>query len=125
AELVQEISAASNEQNSGADQINKAIQQLDQVIQENASATEEIASTAEELSSQAEQLMDTIGYFKIDRKNAGERGSARVAPKHIQAVHSGNKGHQKAPGGNDGSAQGIALDLADASGGLDDEFERS
>ena len=31
AELVQEISAASNEQNSGADQINRAIQQLDSV----------------------------------------------------------------------------------------------
>jgi len=125
AELVQEISAASNEQNSGADQINKAIQQLDQVIQENASATEEIASTAEELSSQAEQLMDTIGYFKIDRKNAGEKGSVRVPPKHIQAGCSGNNGRQKARGGNDGSAHGIVLDLADASGGLDEDFERS
>ncbi|MGE4553199.1 MAG: methyl-accepting chemotaxis protein, partial [Desulfovibrionaceae bacterium] len=38
AELVQEISAASAEQNSGASQINRAIQQLDQVIQQNASA---------------------------------------------------------------------------------------
>ncbi|MBF0565410.1 MAG: MCP four helix bundle domain-containing protein [Nitrospirae bacterium] len=38
AELVQEITAASNEQNTGAEQINKAIQQLDQVIQQNASA---------------------------------------------------------------------------------------
>ncbi|HEX8947535.1 MAG TPA: methyl-accepting chemotaxis protein, partial [Dissulfurispiraceae bacterium] len=56
AELVQEISAASNEQNSGAEQINKAIQQLDQVIQQNASASEEMASTSEELASQAEQL---------------------------------------------------------------------
>ena len=37
AELVQEISAASKEQDSGAEQINKAIQQLDQVIQQNAS----------------------------------------------------------------------------------------
>ena len=69
--------------------------------------------------------MDTIGYFKIDGKNAGERGPVRIPPKHIQAVHSGNNGHQKARGGNDGSAHGIVLDLADASGGLDDEFERS
>ncbi|HOW53709.1 MAG TPA: methyl-accepting chemotaxis protein [Syntrophorhabdaceae bacterium] len=65
AELVQEISAASNEQNTGADQINKAIQQLDQVIQQNASATEEMASTSEELSSQAENLKTAIGYFKL------------------------------------------------------------
>ncbi|HBA54141.1 MAG TPA: methyl-accepting chemotaxis protein [Syntrophorhabdus aromaticivorans] len=68
AELVQEISAASNEQNTGAEQINKAIQQLDQVIQQNASATEEMASTAEELSSQAEQLQETISFFKAGTK---------------------------------------------------------
>ena len=45
AELVQEISAASKEQDTGAEQVNKAIQQLDQVIQQNASASEEMAST--------------------------------------------------------------------------------
>lgn len=67
-ELVQEISAASNEQNTGADQINKALQQLDQVIQQNASASEEMASTAEELSSQAQQLQDTMIFFKTDQR---------------------------------------------------------
>ena len=66
AELVQEINAASNEQNTGADQINKALQQLDEVIQQNASASEEMASTAEELSVQAEQLQKTIDFFRID-----------------------------------------------------------
>jgi methyl-accepting chemotaxis protein len=65
AELVQEISAASKEQDAGADQINKAIQQLDQVIQQNASASEEMASTSEELSAQAEQLQDSIAFFKV------------------------------------------------------------
>ncbi|MBF0336825.1 MAG: MCP four helix bundle domain-containing protein [Nitrospirae bacterium] len=64
AELVQEITASSAEQNSGAEQINKAIQQLDQVIQQNASASEEMASTSEELSSQAEQLQSIISFFK-------------------------------------------------------------
>jgi methyl-accepting chemotaxis protein len=68
AELVQEISAASNEQNSGADQVNQAIQQLDQVIQQNSSASEEMASTSEELSSQAEQLQEIIAYFKLDTR---------------------------------------------------------
>ena len=66
ADLVQEISAASNEQNAGAEQINKAIQQLDQVIQQNAGASEEMASTAEELSGQAEQLQEVISFFKLD-----------------------------------------------------------
>lgn len=43
AELVQEVSRASREQQTGADQLNRAIQQLDQVIQQNAGAAEEIA----------------------------------------------------------------------------------
>ncbi len=66
AELVQEISAASREQTSGADQINKAIQQLDQVVQQNASSAEEVSSTAEELSSQAQQLQETMSFFKAE-----------------------------------------------------------
>ena len=65
AELVQEISAASREQDTGAEQINKAIQQLDSVIQQNASASEQMASTSEELSGQADQLQQSISYFRI------------------------------------------------------------
>ena len=82
AELVQEISAASKEQDMGAEQINKAIQQLDQVIQQNASAAEEMSATAEELASQSEQLQQTIGFFKIE---AGKAAQSVVRPaKQIQ-----------------------------------------
>ena len=66
AKLVQEISASSMEQNSGADQVNTAIQQLNQVTQQNAAASEEMATSAEELSSQAEQLNQLISFFKVD-----------------------------------------------------------
>jgi|GEM_PF-452477 len=64
AELVQEISAASREQNSGAEQINKAIQQLDEVIQQNVASAEELSSTAQEMTSQAEGLQGMIGFFR-------------------------------------------------------------
>ena len=63
--LVQEIAAASMEQNSGADQVNSAIQQLNQVTQQNAAASEELATSSEELASQAQQLKDNIAYFNI------------------------------------------------------------
>jgi len=74
AELVQEISTASNEQNSGAEQINKAVQQLDRVIQQNAQASEELAATSEELSSSSQEmssvlvkkLRETVAYFKTE-----------------------------------------------------------
>ncbi|MBD3309051.1 chemotaxis protein, partial [candidate division KSB3 bacterium] len=65
AELVQEISAASHEQNSGADQINKAIQQLDQVIQQNASVSQQMASAAEVLALQAQSLTNSIAFFDV------------------------------------------------------------
>jgi methyl-accepting chemotaxis protein len=64
--LVQEIAAASLEQNNGAGQVNNAIQQLNTVTQQNAAASEEMATSAEELASQAEQLNDIIAYFKTE-----------------------------------------------------------
>jgi len=70
AELVQEISAASREQDSGASQINKAIQQLDQVIQQNASSAEETSSTAEELTEQAGAVQQAISFFKVEAGDA-------------------------------------------------------
>ncbi|QTA88348.1 HAMP domain-containing methyl-accepting chemotaxis protein [Desulfonema magnum] len=66
AELVQEISAATNEQDRGAAQINLSVQQLNQVVQQNATASEETASTAEELSSQADQLRRVITFFRLN-----------------------------------------------------------
>ncbi len=80
ADLIQEISAASTEQNSGASQINQAVQQLDQVIQQNAAASEEMASTAEELSSQAEQLQTAIAFFKMDHDGRSRREFAARKP---------------------------------------------
>jgi methyl-accepting chemotaxis protein len=78
--LVQEISASSNEQKKGSDQINKAIQQLDQVIQQNASAAEEMAATTQELSSQADQLQSTVAFFRTERSgnNTDRNKTAKV-----------------------------------------------
>jgi len=64
--LVQEISAASADQNSATNQINNAIQQLNSITQQNAAASEELATGAEEMASQAEQLQGVIAYFRVD-----------------------------------------------------------
>jgi methyl-accepting chemotaxis protein len=67
ATLVQEIAAASAEQNSGATQIVKAIEQLSQVTQQNSAAAEEMSSTSEELASQAEALQEAISFFNTGK----------------------------------------------------------
>jgi methyl-accepting chemotaxis protein len=79
ARLVQEIAAASIEQNSGAEQINNAIQQLNVVVQQNAASSEELASSSEEMSSQAEQLAESVAFFKVEGKSRIEIGKMRKA----------------------------------------------
>lgn len=73
AKLVQEIAAASTEQNNGALQVNNAIQQLNNITQQNAAASEELATSAEELASQAEQLKEMISYFKVEETVSSSR----------------------------------------------------
>jgi len=137
AELVQEINAASNEQNTGAIQINQALQQLDQVIQQNASASEEMSATSEELSSQAESLLDMINYFKVDESHgAGQkRGAKRDPAIHQKSSESQTKGGWSrkksitnvAHLSRTAKGDGVALDMNGVNSGddsLDDEFEK-
>jgi methyl-accepting chemotaxis protein len=130
AELVQEISAATNEQNAGVEQINKAIQQLDQVIQQNAGASEEMASTAEELSSQAEQLESTIAFFKVNnaaRSIAREYGIKKVVQKPVSKsaiAHIKKEPAKPAMSATAARLAGVALDMGNGHDKLDDEFEK-
>jgi len=66
AALVQEITAASEEQSSSVGQINAAMQQLDKVTQQNAAGSEELAATAEEMLAQSENLQRVVSFFHLD-----------------------------------------------------------
>ena len=90
-ELVQEITAASEEQSAGLAQINGAIAQLSQTTQQNAAGSEELASTAEQMSSQAEELQQAMSFFKL-----GHGGG-------VGGGHGGN-GVSNGGGGNRGQA---------------------
>ncbi len=74
-DLVQEITAASQEQTTGVGQINVAMNQLNQITQQSASSSEELAATAEEMNAQASQLTELIGYFHVggEEKRQGSR----------------------------------------------------
>lgn len=66
AKLVQDITAASIEQNAGAEQINSALQRLNQVTQQNALSSDQLAHSSELLAKEAENLKDIIAFFKVD-----------------------------------------------------------
>ena len=133
AELVQEISAASREQDSGANQINSAIQQLDQVVQQNSSVSEEMAATAEELYGQSDMLRQTIAFFNVDNgQDDSSGGRERAARKrrtsgatvaHLRDTES----ERPAPGRKHATGEEDRLDLTedtDRDDRLDEEFER-
>lgn len=63
ADLVQEISSASEEQAKGMAQINSGMEQLSQVIQSNASAAEELSSAADSLQTNAVELEKLMNDF--------------------------------------------------------------
>ncbi len=120
AKLVQEIAAASVEQNSGADQVNNAIQMLNQVTQQNAAAAEEMATSSEELSSQADQLKEIISYFKIGEENTTRRQQQVVQKVHVAHTSSPLK-NVKPQATTKDQSKGVVLNLNDHK---DNEFDR-
>ena len=125
AELVQEITAASKEQDTGAEQINKALQQLEQVIQQNASAAEEMASTTQELTSQADQLVHALAFFNTGGETASIRKTvASVPAKRAQAAPQPIRVNGHGGGSNGAAKGGINLRLKDKKDDLDGDFER-
>jgi len=126
AELVQEITAASKEQDTGAEQINKALQQLEQVIQQNASASEEMASTTEQLTGQSDQLVSALSFFHTGDEDGGHlrrptmiKPPARLVSAPARAARPGATTAAKPQ-----TRGGVALRLNDKHDDLDGEFER-
>jgi methyl-accepting chemotaxis protein len=65
ADIVAEISAASQEQSAGIEQVNKAITQMDEVTQQNAALVEQAAAAAESLRMQARRLSASMARFTV------------------------------------------------------------
>jgi len=103
ADLVAEISAASQEQASGIDQVNRAIMQMDTVTQSNAAQIEELSSTSQSLAAQAEHMKAMVSHFTLGTDSGSAKstaatdrdapatkpatdGSAPTRPKNIQVL---------------------------------------
>ena len=67
-DIMAEITAASQEQSSGIEQVNQAITQMDEVTQQNAALVEEAAAAAESMEEQAQHLAQAVSAFKFKRK---------------------------------------------------------
>jgi len=123
AKLVQEITASSLEQNSGANQINNAITQLNEVTQQNAAAAEEMATASEELASQADELRSMVGFFNIGDKKVTKQNTKNTSFTNpsTQSISVHNKGFQTPPIAKKENSTGINIDLN--SGMSDNDYD--
>jgi uncharacterized phage infection (PIP) family protein YhgE len=97
--IMGEISAASQEQNSGVAQVGEAVMSLDQATQQNAALVEEMAAAASSLNSQAQDLVHAVAVFKLGGNESVVRSNVRSStPKSVpfngtelRAISAGSK----------------------------------
>jgi len=64
--IMEEITAASSEQQTGIEHINQALGQMDDITQQNAALVEEAAAAAESMREQTLKLSETVAVFKLE-----------------------------------------------------------
>ena len=65
-DIMADIASATQEQDTGIEQVNRAIIEMDTVIQQNAALVEQAAAAAESLQDQAGSLAQLVSVFKLD-----------------------------------------------------------
>jgi methyl-accepting chemotaxis protein len=97
ADIMAEITSASQEQSSGIEQINQAVSQMDEMTQQNAALVEQAAAAAQSMQDQAVELSRAVSIFKLD---AGEQPAAIAAParaSHVQVAHAPKQVKRSSP----------------------------
>jgi methyl-accepting chemotaxis protein len=85
ADIMSEITAASQEQRTGIEHVNQAIGQMDEMTQQNAALVEEAAAAAESMHDQTVRLTDAMHVFKLAH-DAVAVSAASVPVSPLQAV---------------------------------------
>ncbi|NHQ93112.1 methyl-accepting chemotaxis protein [Janthinobacterium lividum] len=80
ADIMGEITAATQEQSHGIEEVNQAIAQMDQMTQQNAALVEEAAAAAESMQEQAQNLGAAVSIFKLDGESAAQAAMPAPAP---------------------------------------------
>jgi methyl-accepting chemotaxis protein len=86
ADIIAEISAASQEQSVGISHVNDAIIRMDDTTQQNTALVEQAAAAAESLMEQADELMNTVSVFSIEGSVASHRTAPKSAPKSVASI---------------------------------------
>ncbi len=71
ADIMGEITAASQEQSAGIEQVNQAITHMDEATQQNAALVEQVSASARSLEDQSSGLVTTVRQFVLEQKAGG------------------------------------------------------
>ena len=86
ADIMGEITAATQEQSNGIEEVNQAITQMDEMTQQNAALVEEAAAAAESMQEQAQKLAQAVSIFKLSHDESVRRPAAAPRAKVAAAV---------------------------------------
>ncbi|MBS0395546.1 MAG: MCP four helix bundle domain-containing protein [Proteobacteria bacterium] len=79
-DIIAEISAASEEQASGIDQVGRAVTQMDELTQQNAALVEEAAAASEALAGSARRLDEMMSRYRVTAESAAAPAAAQPGP---------------------------------------------
>ncbi|MES2153105.1 MAG: methyl-accepting chemotaxis protein [Pseudomonadota bacterium] len=79
ADIMSEITAASQEQSMGIEQVNQAISQMDEMTVQNAALVEQAAAAAQSMNDEASVLSSAVAVFKL--RDVPVQARARAKPK--------------------------------------------
>ena len=130
-DIIAEISAASQEQAIGIDQVNRAIMSMDQTTQQNVGVVEQTANVAQAMRDQASQLQQQVQVFKISPGHQAERvpvlPSHTVTPMVRPVAHEGGRTTSKKSAAATPIARTVLVGATAKKDrghhGLDDSFE--
>ncbi len=86
-DIMAEISAASQEQSSGIEQVNQTITHMDETTQQNAALVEEATAAARSMEEQAQSLAQTVAVFVLEDSIDATQGKA-PAPSNVKTMPS-------------------------------------
>ncbi|MEA9565215.1 methyl-accepting chemotaxis protein [Xanthomonas sp. WHRI 8932A] len=89
-DIMGEISAASQEQSSGIEQVNLTVTQMDEATQQNAALVEEATAAARAMEEQAGQLTEAVAVFKLSQV-AAPASAAFAAKPAVRALPSSKR----------------------------------
>jgi len=75
-DIMAEISAASQEQSAGIEQVNQTVVQMDETTQQNAALVEEATAAARSMEEQAAHLANVVSVFQLEEDSADTNSAA-------------------------------------------------